>query len=105
MPPAAVVPSTGREACSTTVPPPWVSAGGLPLTRTTPDTMFIPHAKRYSPVSVGRNSTAVVRNAGSAALTLKSGMTTREVHSPLSCRSNRSLTGTPGRTPSITSGL
>ena len=65
----------------------------------------MPHAKRNSPASVGVNSTAVVRYAGRLALTLKSGITTREVHSPPSRRSNMIRTGIPGRTPSITPGL
>ena len=81
------------------------SAGAWPETRTTPETMFMPQANRNSPAWVGVNSTGVVLNAGKAALIRKSGITTREVHSPLSLRSNRSRTGMPGRTPSITAGL
>ena len=66
--------------------------------------MFIPHANPYSPANSGTNSTAVVWYAGSVWLTLKSGKTTREEQSPVSCRSNNRRTGAPAVTW-ITSGL
>src|SRR5512144_2949560 len=50
-------------------------------TSSVPWIMFIPHAKLNSPGLSGTSSTVVRANAGSDALTQKSGKTTRDVQS------------------------
>ena len=59
---------------------------------------------RTSPARPGSAAPSSAAYAGSAALSAKSGNTTREVQSPDSCRSKTSSTGTPWRTR-MTSGL
>ena len=72
--------------------------------RNVPCSMFIPHAKGYSPGSSGCNVSVVVRKAGSARSTPKSEKTTCDEHSPSSLRSKISRNGTPA-SASMTAGL
>ena len=80
------------------------SAASPATTLTVPWSMFIPQANPNSPVCWGVKSTVVLAYAGSASLIRKSGRTTLEEQSPLSCRSKTRRTGTPWTT-STRSGL
>jgi hypothetical protein len=60
--------------------------------------MFMPQANPNLPARGGVTRTVVRWKAGSAALIPRSAKTTREVQSPLSCRSKTNSTGTPSWT-------
>lgn len=91
-PASAGVGSTDVSAISCTEPLPSPAAGS---TTSVPWSMFMPQAKPNVPARAGIRSTAVEAKAGSDADTPKSGNTTRDEHSPVSCRSKTSRSGTP----------
>ena len=103
------LPESGMLVLAAVVAIPAVASAPAPAclpgsTRNMPCSMFMPHAKGYSPGSSGCNVSVVVRKAGSARSTPKSEKTTCDEHSPSSLRSKISRNGMPA-SASMTAGL